>query len=199
MAAAAGSGTGSAPWCLQTGSARAGASSPGWLSAGGSGFVLGAALYRAGRRREGLCNNQLLKIAFKDSCLLSLLVCHRCLQQCLEAGAAEGLDCGFPRRAPPRHPFSYLLVIWDPDDAQEPVAFQAGHGQGSCSCGSTFGTGNVLMASCPGQPSAPPSAPPGTQLTGEVPPWHTRAAPAPPCVARCLELPVASNAAPSLL
>lgn len=196
LAAAAGGGTGSTPRCLQTGSvqqrAQVGASSPGWLRAGSLGCALGAAPRRAGWRREGLCNNLLLKIAFKDSRWLSLLVCRRCLQWCLEAGAAEGLDCGFRRWAPPRPPLSYPLVIWDPDAAQEPGAIWGQHGQGSWSCGSTFGIGNVSMA------SAPPSPPPGTRLTGEVPPRRPWAAPAPPCAARCSELPGADNAAPSL-
>ena len=52
---------------------------------------------------------------------------------------------------------------WDPDAAQEPGALLAGHGQGWWAHGSVFGIGNVWMASCPGQPSAPPSAPPGTR------------------------------------
>lgn len=137
---------------------------------------------------EGLCNNQLLEMAFKDSRLLCLLVHHRCLQWCLEAGIAERLDCGFRRWALPCCPLPYLVVIWDPDAAQEPGALRAGRGQGSCSYGSTFGTGNILMALCPAQPSAPPSPPPGTWLTGEVPLWCPRAAPAPPCAVRCLEL-----------
>lgn len=91
--------------------------------------------------------------------MLPLLVRHRCSQWCLDEGVAEVPDCGFRRWAPPCHPLSYLLVIWDTGAAPEPGALWAGHGQGWWSCGSTFGVGNISMASCPGQPSAPPSPP----------------------------------------
>lgn len=87
--------------------------------------------------------------------LLSLLVRRRCLQWCLMEGVAEGPDCGFRGWAPPHHPPSHLLVIWDPAAVQEPGALRAGRGQGLWSCGSTSGFTNVSMAPCPGQLLAP--------------------------------------------